>query len=237
MNWKRIFAMIISLSITIFLGSCEIDNSTTINYPDSGDNTEPVDSSCEVVVNYPHSATTYYIGGQHTIDITPNTCSGLVRLELYKSSERLCTIAEITGRWYEWYGVSDCGGGVGSDYQIKATCLADTTCYDFSDYFTIAESVSTCEVVVNYPHSATTYYIGGQHTIDITPNTCSGLVRLELYKSSERLCTIAEISGRWYEWYGVSDCGGGVGSDYQIKATCLADTTCYDFSDYFTISN
>ena len=101
----------------------------------------------------------------------------------------------------------------------------------------MAEQVSDCEVVVNYPHSATTYYIGGQHTIDITPNTCGGLVRLELYKGSESLCTITEITGRWYEWYGVSDCGGGPDTDYRIKATCLADPACYDFSDYFTISN
>ena len=231
MNWTRIFGIIISLTITTFLSSCEIDNSTTIINPDP-------DDDCEVVVNYPHSETTYYIGGQHTIDITPNTCSGPVRLDLYKGSDSLCTITEITGRWYEWYGVTDCGGGPDTDYRIKATCLPDTSCYDFSDYFTIAEGVDPdCEVVVNYPHSETTYYIGGQHTIDITPNTCSGLVRLELYKSSERLCTITEITGRWYEWYGVTDCGGGPDTDYRIKATCLPDTSCYDFSDYFTISN
>ena len=138
MNWTRILGIIISLTITTFLGSCEVDDSTTIYYPDSDDNNDPVVSDCEVVVNYPHSATTYYIGGQHTIDITPNTCSGDVRLELYKGSENLCSIADISGRWYEWYGVSDCGGGPDTDYRIKATCLPDTACYDFSDYFTIS---------------------------------------------------------------------------------------------------
>ena len=192
-------------------------------------------SDCEVVVNYPHSETTYYIGGQHTIDITPNTCSSSVSLELYKADTRLCHITDITGRWYEWYGVSDCGGGPGTDYRIKATCLSDPDCYDFSDYFTMAYVSGDCEVVVNYPHSGTTYYTGGQHTIDITPNTCSSSVSLELYKADSLLCHITNITGRWYEWYGVSDCGGGPGWDYRIKATCLSNPACFDFSDYFTM--
>ena len=193
-------------------------------------------SPCEVVVNYPHSETTFYIGGQHTIDIIPNTCDSQVRLELYKGESLMCQIAEITGRWYEWYGVSDCGGGPGEDYRIKATCLSNPDCFDFSDYFTMAdEQVSDCEVVVNYPNSLTTYYTGRQHSIDIIPNTCDGPVRLELYKGESRMCQIAEIIGRWYEWYDVSDCGGGPGWDYRIKATCLSNPACYDFSDYFTI--
>ena len=43
-------------------------------------------------------------------------------------------------------------------------------------------SPSPCEIVVNYPHSGTTYYIGGQHSIDVLPNICDDSVRLELYK-------------------------------------------------------
>jgi len=73
MNWTRLLVIIISLTIATFLGSCELDNSPTINYPGSDDEKDPLVNDCEVVVNYPHSATTYYIGGQHTINITPNT--------------------------------------------------------------------------------------------------------------------------------------------------------------------
>jgi hypothetical protein len=192
-------------------------------------------SLCEVVVNYPNSLTTYYTGRQHTIDITPNTCEGPVRLELYKGESLMCQIAEITGRWYEWYGVSDCGGGPGWDYRIKATCLSDPDCFDFSDYFTILDGASGCEIIVNYPHSETTFYIGGQHTVDITSNSCDTPVRLELYKGQSLLCQIAEITGMLYEWNGVSDCGEGPGEDYRIKATCMADSGCFDFSENFAL--
>ncbi len=193
-------------------------------------------SGCEIVVNYPHSETTFYIGGQHTIDITPDGCNGAVSLELYRGITRLCHIADIAGTSYDWYGVSDCGSGPGADYRIKATCLSDPGCFDFSEYFTMAEGAGGCEVVVNYPDSSATFLVGGQYMIDVMPNTCDGPVRLELYKSDLLLCRIADMSGRWYNWDGVSDCGSGPGADYRIRATCLSDPGCYDFSDYFTIT-
>jgi hypothetical protein len=192
-------------------------------------------SDCEVSVNYPHSGTVYYIGGQHSIDVLPNICDDSVRLELYKGDTRLCHIADITGRWYEWYDVSDCGGGPGWDYRIKATCLSNPACYDFSDYFTMLDGASSCEIDVNYPHAATTFYIGGQHTIDITADGCGSEVSLELYRGITLLCHIADIAGTSYDWSGVSDCGSGPGTDYRIKATCLADPGCFDFSEFFTM--
>ena len=45
--------------------------------------------------------------------------------------------------------------------------------------------------------------------IDVMPNTCDSEVRLELFKGDLLQCQIAEMSGRWYEWAGVSDCGAG----------------------------
>ncbi len=192
-------------------------------------------STCELAVNYPFSGTTFYIGRQHSIDILPNPCDGAVRLELYKGESRMCQIADIDGRWYEWYGVDDCGGGPGWDYRIKATCLSDPGCFDFSDYFTILDGNSGCEIVVNYPHSETTFYIGGQHTVDIAPNNCDAPVRLELYQGMSLLCPIADVAGTSYDWNGVSDCGEGPGEDYRIKATCLADSGCFDFSENFVM--
>jgi hypothetical protein len=193
--------------------------------------------ACEVEVIYPHSATTFYIGGQHTINIYPDTCSTDVRLDLYKSDQFLCTIADISGIWYEWYVANACNGGAGTDYQIKATCLADTTCYDFSAYFTIEGTEIDCEFQVNIPDSTTTYYIGGQYMINVSPNNCSYDIRLDLYKSDLFLCTITNRGYSWTLWNGVSTCGGEPGNDYQIKATCIGYPICHDFSDYFTIES
>lgn len=100
--------------------------------------------------------------------------------------------------------------------------------------FVCCKSIFACEIGVPYPHSECVFIIGGGFSIEVSPNTCDTDVRLDLYKGAQMLCTITEIGGKWHEWRCI-DCGGGAGSDYRIKATCFIDTTCYDFSDYFTI--
>ena len=107
--------------------------------------------SCNLSVTDPNSGRVWQKGDRRSILWTPG--AGNVKIELFKESRMRCTIksSTVNDGSYSWI-VDDCNGGTSADYQIKITSLSNTSCYDYSDMFTILVPETTwCEVVADAP--------------------------------------------------------------------------------------
>ncbi len=92
-----------------------------------------------ITVTIPSSSTVWQAGESEYIRWNDNISSN-VKIELYKGSSRVRTIASSTASdgSYRWDIDSDLQPG--SDYRIKITSTSNSSVYDYSDYFTIQEA-------------------------------------------------------------------------------------------------
>ena len=95
----------------------------------------------------PSSGDVWYTGQTYTIRWTS---SGVDRvyIELYSGSSRIRTIASNISNsgQYTWTVDSDLSSG--SNYRIKVIDASDASVYDYSDYFEIRESASSCDTLL-----------------------------------------------------------------------------------------
>jgi hypothetical protein len=189
---------------------------------------------CDFTVTSPCSSSTWVCGENRTIMWSSTGDSATVRIELCHDTTSLASIADSTPNdgSYEWL-VDDCGVGVSSGYRIKIAQTSDSTCYAYSDCFTIADA---CGFTVTSPHSGSTWLNGEARTISWNTSGGSNNVRLDLYKGAALLCTIASCTPNdgSFAWT-VDDCGNGYSTEYRVKIADAADPTCYACSELFTI--
>jgi len=189
---------------------------------------------CGFIVTNPHDGSTWMNNEERSILWDPSGGSGTVKIELYLGATPLCTIISSTANdgSHLWL-VNDCGGGFSSEYRVKITDTADTTCTVFSEPFTIG---AACGFVITNPYSSSVWANGEERTILWEPSGGSGTVQIDLFKGATLLCTISASTANdgAYEWI-ADDCGGGFSSEYRVKITDTADANCYEYSDLFTI--
>ncbi len=200
----------------------------------------PVD--CTFSITYPNGGENLYKGQNYNITWTSSgaTCPSNVKIELYKGTSFIQTIANSTPNdGLFTFNVSNSLPD-GNDYRIQVSDLIYSFIGDYSDnFFTIAPP-PTCNFTVNYPNGGETFYKGA--TYNITWNfggaICGSNVSIDLYKGTNKVSTIASSAPNngLYSW--TVQAGLTSGSDYRIKVTDLDNISNNDFSDnYFTIAN
>jgi len=92
------------------------------------------------------------------------------------------------------------------------------------------------DINVYSPKSSDILFKGESNTITWYSENAGNNLRIELYKSGIFYTTIAfsTPNNRQHSWFISSSITSG--SYYQIKITSITNSTIYDFSDYFTIS-
>jgi hypothetical protein len=201
------------------------DSTSCFDFSDTFTLTVP--SACTYQVTAPAYGNNWTEGTSHSIQWQSVSAGANVKLELYKAASLQYVIdtTDPNDGAYTWT-VNDSAGGTGTDYRIKVSDVADPTCYDFSDYFTIT---ATCSVTV--------WLEGTEHAILWDHAGGAAYVKLDLYKGGALSYNIAAstMDDGSYLWR-VDDCNGGAAGDYQIRVADVTTPTCYGYSPYFTIT-
>jgi len=189
--------------------------------------------TCSITVTSPSSASSWLRGTTHTIVWTSQCNSAnYVRIQLYKGASLVQTVISSTpdDGSYSWTIPSSLSAG--SDYRIRIVSTSDSSCYDYSSYFSITCS---CLVSVSYPSSSSVWACGGCYNIwwnsECNPGSS---VRIQLYKGSSLVQTITSSTADdgSYQWCVPGDITADC--DYRVRITSTADASCYDYSDYFS---
>jgi hypothetical protein len=194
-----------------------------------------IGETCGFTITNPYSASIWYNGNSRTILWDVSGGSGTVKIDLYEAATFLCAIDASTPNdgSYSWT-VTDCGNGFSAEYRVKITDVADTTCTEYSDLFSIGEA---CGFTITNPYSASIWGTGENRTIMWSPSGGSGTVKIELYKAATFMCEIiASTANDGFHSWSVSDCGGDTSSEYNVKITDTVDSDCFQYSDNFTIN-
>lgn len=190
---------------------------------------------CSLQVSSPTSGSEWLLDSTLTIEWTSQFAGSQVRILLYQDSDSLCAITPLTSNdgSFDWT-VDDCGNGSATDYRIKIVSASDGTCFDFSDFFTITVP---CQMQVSQPTTGSDWNVGESGSIQWNSSGAGANVMLELYQDVSLILEIDSSTANdgSYSWT-VDEDGNGAGSDYRIKVTNTADTSCNDFSAPFTIS-
>ncbi len=187
-------------------------------------------------VAYPNWATTWSRGETRTIQWRSAYAGNDVRIELFKSGNNLCTIAESTPNdgYLEWE-LTSCADKSDPDYRIKVTSLLDESLYDYSDFFTV---VTPCPIEVTAPRERDVLIAGQKHPIRWHPLGFSTNIKvsLHLFKGSDFRYVISSVTpdDGEFDWV-ASDFSGGTGNDYRIRVTDLNQLGCSKFSGFFSI--
>ena len=190
---------------------------------------------CDVTVSAPLDGTSWAVGSVMNVAWTSQFTSGSLQVQLYKSGTRICFLDDTVGPngSLNWT-VSPCSFAPGPLFKVMVSDkAAPNTCYGFSGYFTITLPTvcSISDVTVLGPVEE-----GSTEQISWASSGTSGNVKLELYRNSLKICNLATTApdnGSYY-WL-VNDCSAGEGWLYQVKISDLANPSCSDFSDYFSI--
>jgi len=111
----------------------------------------------------------------------------------------------------------------------------------FSSLFTVTLNSEFAQAAPGFiniysPTSGDIWFKGGSYTVYWNSEDAGNYVRIELYKSGLYYSTITSstYNYKWHSWFISSSIPSG--TNYQIKITSITNSTIYDFSDYFTIS-
>ncbi|MBN2030575.1 pre-peptidase C-terminal domain-containing protein [bacterium] len=190
-----------------------------------------------IEITEPNSSSVWMQGQQNvTITWEPDNVTGNVAVALYKGDVLVETLASATNNDGDWIGYdvpSDMTPG--TDYRIKVTPLSYPVYYGISDDFEIKENVFE----VTEPNSGTVWQLGQQDVAILwgTGNV-TGTVDIALFKSStkvEDVVTGTTNDGSHTYW----DVPGYLNpaTDYRVKITSTANSSIFDFSDYFEIES
>lgn len=187
-------------------------------------------------VVFPNWATSWSRGETRTIQWRSSYAGSNVRIELFRSGELLCTIAESTPNdgYLEWE-MSSCATDTDPLYRIKVTSLTDPSLYDYSDFFTVT---TPCPIEITAPAARDLLNGGERHTIHWRPLGVSNnlKVTIQLYQGSDYRGIISPVTpdDGSFDWI-VSDFSGGTASDYRIRVTDINEFGCSKFSNFFSI--
>ena len=185
-----------------------------------------------IIVTEPSSSTLWKMG-QQNVSITWDTgnLGGDVDIRLYKGST-YDVIAYTTVNDGSFNYNVPTTLEAGSNYRVRV--YYDASHYDYSDYFTINQTIGN--ITVTEPINSTVWTTG-QQNVSITWDTgnLGGSVDISLYKGSSLVETIiTSISNNGsFNSYDVTNTLT-TGSDYRIRV--YYDASHYDYSEYFTIN-
>ncbi|MHA2231106.1 MAG: matrixin family metalloprotease [Candidatus Hodarchaeales archaeon] len=192
--------------------------------------------SCSITVTSPTSSSNWATGTSHTIMWNSSGNPGsYVKIQLYKGSSLRETIISSTydDGTYSWTPSTSLPDG--SDYRIKISATTDSSCYDYSSYFTI---YTPCSITLSSPSGGSWWELGETLAIIWDSEYTSGDVKIELYKGSslDRIITPSTSDNGVYDWP-IPDDGSLTGDcDYRIKITDISSSSCNDYSAYFCIA-
>jgi hypothetical protein len=205
--------------------SCSTDSSV---YGESGSITISIGS---ITVTVPSSGSIWTKGTAFDIRWT-SSAVGNVKIELYKGTSSLQTIAGDTANdgvhnWTISASLAD-----GSDYRIRISLVSNANVVGESGMFTITGG----SIVVTAPLSGSVWSKGSTYNIQWT-SSAVGNVKIELYKTTTSIQTIVADTANdgIHSWTIIpwpSD-----GSDYKIRVSTVADSTIFGESAYFTIGS
>lgn len=191
-------------------------------------------AACSFTVTAPGSGNDWTPATQHTITWNSSGAGANVKLDLFEGSTHRCTIDPSTANdgSYLWT-VDLCSGSEGSNYRVRVCDDADTTCQDYSDFFSIT---TPCAITVTAPTSGQECALDSSESITWTSAGTSGNVDILLYHGAAQQCVVASNTADdgVHPWT-VDDCGGGEDSDYRIRVVDHADASCGDYGDFFSI--
>ncbi|MHC4501507.1 MAG: matrixin family metalloprotease, partial [Planctomycetota bacterium] len=182
--------------------------------------------SCSITVTSPTGISNWATGTSHTIVWTSSDNPGsYVKIEFYNSS----TSDDGSHSWTPSTSLAD-----DSNYRIKISATLDSSCYDYSSYFTIYPPSS---ITITSPNGSECWEPGTSHTITWNSSGNPGsYVKIELYKGGVLNSTIKDSTHNdgSYPWPIPSS--QIIGSDYKVRITSTSNSSYYDYSDdYFTI--
>ena len=187
-----------------------------------------------ITITNPTSSSVWYKGDSADITWTSSGTISDVKIDLYKGGTFNQTIVSSTANdgSYTWPEV-DTSLADGSDYKIKIIDASDSSIYKESDEFTISEK----SIAVTEPTSSTVWYKGDSAEITWTSNGTISDVKIDLYKGGTFNQTIVSSTTNdgSYSWAEV-DASLADSTDYKIRITDASDSSIYNDSDEFTIS-
>ncbi len=184
-----------------------------------------------ITVTSPSSGDIWYTGGQYTIRWNSTGSISRVRIELYRGSTLVRTIASSTSNdgSYTWRVDNDLSES--SSYRIKISDASNSSVYDYSDYFQIKRP----RITVTRPNSGDVWYTGQSYTIRWNSEGPITNVKIELYRGSSRVRTITNSTSNDGSYTWTVDDNLSESSNYRIKISDANNSSIYDYSDYFEI--
>ncbi|MBU0766102.1 MAG: PKD domain-containing protein [Bacteroidetes bacterium] len=189
-----------------------------------------------VSVTSPSSTSVWHTGSSYTIEWTDDLSSDYVDIEIYQGGDQIGTIDYTIDNTdhdgsYNWTVPTYYDSG--TDYKIRVVDYNNDSYYGESSNFTIDNSDY---IEITKPVSTTVWHIDSY--AETTWNTnLSGPFFIDLYKNGTFIYQLTSstynsgyFSNYVYTYY-------PTGSDYQLKIAYVYDSTIFDMSDYFTVSN
>ena len=197
-----------------------------------------------ISVSSPYGGETWYTGETYTITWSSDSAGSYVDIELfddsyYSSYQAIASYADNDGS-YEWTIPSSLTAG---SYYYILISTPDGSIYNSGGYFTIKGPLSS--ITITSPSGSETWYKGDIVTItwssvnigDYVDINVGDYVDIDLYENDYYYTSIATYV------YNIDSYGWTIPSDlytssyYQIKITSSSDSSVYDYSEYFSITD
>ncbi|MBU8893236.1 MAG: T9SS type A sorting domain-containing protein [Bacteroidales bacterium] len=186
-----------------------------------------------ITVISPTSSSNWTVGSSQTITWDDNI-SDNISIKLYNESslEETLTTSITSDGTYSWTISSSLTPS--SSYQILITSTTNSSLSDYSDYFTL--SAPTDYISITSPTSSTDWQTGSSQSITWNDNITEN-VKIELYNNSNLVSLIisSTTSDGSFSWAVPTTLTAGSG--YSIKITSTTNTSIFNYSDNFTISD
>ncbi len=193
-------------------------------------------SGCTLEVTEPAETQTVYKEESFTIQWNrTGNCGSQVSLDLFRHAGYVLQIDDNAPNSGEWVGAIPGEFATGSGYSVKVGDLGDSSIYDYSGSFTIADARS-CVFQFTSPSGQDTWYTDQTYSILWSSSgSCSSEVALHLLDAGEEIMTIdsrADNSGE-KSWDVPLDMMSG--HDYTIRIRDTSDAESEGYSEKFSI--
>lgn len=186
-------------------------------------------------VSSPYGGEIWYKGQTYIIIWDSADAGSYVDIELYVEDYYYYTIASSTYNDGSYYWAIPGDQYESSYYQILVVSSSDSSTYDYSDdYFTILSISPT--IAVTSPNGDESWNSGTSHYITWNSANAGDYVDIELYESGYYYSTIASSAYNDGSYYWTIPSGLSSSSYYEIKITSTSDSSIYDYSNYFSVT-
>ena len=186
-------------------------------------------------VSSPYWGETWYKGQTYIIIWDSADAGSYVDIELYVEDYYYSTIVSSAYNDGSYYWTIPSGLSSSSYYEIKVTSTSDISTYDYSDdYFTILSISPT--IAVTSPNGDESWNSGTSHYITWNSANAGDYVDIELYESGYYYSTIVSSAYNDGSYYWTIPSGLSSSSYYEIKITSTSDSSIYDYSNYFSVT-